>query len=197
MAIPFTLAGIGSAALAQGISFLYAQAGELIKRFQSRKDKPEAAPAPQAPAQITIQVPAVFGGQQLTVAPDPAVVEARAQELLRLRSALSNYADNVQPVDPEDAQLTRTVDELRTTLETIFGQHLTFAGEDRPATGQPVVMSRVQVETVQGRVTGVDAQEVVSGRIESEVTAKDVESGGDVTGIRIGTHGQPARPPED
>jgi hypothetical protein len=200
MAIPFTLAGIGGAALGQGINFLYSQAGELIRRWQSRKDATKAAgsaASAPAPDQITIQVPPILGGRVLTVAPDLVAVGDSAAQLLRLRAALSNYADGLQQIDPADPQLARTVDELRTTLEGIFGKHLTFLGEDRPTTGQPVVKSKIQVGSVKGSVTGVGVKGgVAAGRIESELTAGDVESGGSVTGVQIGTLGQSAPPPD-
>jgi hypothetical protein len=190
MAIPLTLAGIGSVALTQGISFLYAQAGEVIRRWRGRKDTAAAAEP------LTVQVPAALGGQVLTATPDLAAVEARSAELLRLRAALSNYADDVQPADPGDAQLIHSVTELRAALEAILGTHLTFTGEDRPATGQPVVIARVQVDDVQGTVTGVQVDDAMTGgRVDSSVTAADVKSGGSVTGVRVCRLGAPPPPP--
>jgi hypothetical protein len=191
MADPFTLAAIGGVALTQGISFLYTQAGELIKRWRGHKDA--AAAATPAQTQLTIQAPAALGGRALTVSPDLTLVATRAEELLRLRAALSNYADNVEPVNPNDSHLIQNVAELRAALEAILGVHLTFEGEDRPASGQPMVTSTVQVGSVEGTVTGVQVGGAVTGgRIDSDVTAADVRSGGSVTGVSIGTLGPPA-----
>ena len=199
MADPFTLAAIGGVALTQGIIFLYGQAGELIKRWRGRKDAATAAgsaAATPAQAQLTIQVPEALGGRVLTASPDMTLVETRAEELLRLRAALSNYADDVEPVNPGDPQLIQTVTGLRAVLEAILGVHLTFEGEDRPATGQPMVTSKVQVGSVEGTVTGVQIEGAVTGgRIDSDVKAADVRSGGNVTGVSIGTLGPPTPPP--
>jgi len=132
-------------------------------------------------------------GRALTVSPDLTLVATRAEELLRLRAALSNYADNVEPVNPNDSHLIQNVAELRAALEAILGVHLTFEGEDRPASGQPMVTSTVQVGSVEGTVTGVQVGGAVTGgRIDSDVTAADVRSGGSVTGVSIGTLGPPA-----
>jgi hypothetical protein len=195
---PFTLAAIGSVALTQGISFLYEQAGELIKRWRGRKDAAtvgEPTAATPAQTQLTIQVPEALGGRDLTFSPDMRLVEAKAGELLQLRAALSNYADDVAPVNPSDSQLIQTVTELRAVLEAILGLHLTFEGENRPATGQPMVTSKVQVGSVEGTVTGVQvAGAVTGGRIDSDVKAADVRSGGSVTGVSIGTLGPPTPP---
>jgi hypothetical protein len=185
MTIPLSLAGVGGAALGQGITFLYSQAGDLLGRHRARKDVAESEKS--VPTPMTLQLPSALGGQVLTCTPDPGAIESRAEELLHLRSALSKYADGCQPVDLTDLELRRTVGELRITLEAILGYRLTFVGEDRPPTGQPLIASKVQVGSVAGLVTGIDIQGGPPGTsIQSEVLAQDVETGGNVTGVRIG-----------
>lgn len=189
----FPLAGVAVSALTQGIAFLYAQAGELLRR---RRDRADAANRPGETAatgqeRITIQVPPSLGGQVLVVSSNPAAVDAHASELLQLRSVLSNYVDGVQPLDPADPQLAQAVDELRGALEDIFGQHLTFAGEDRPATGQPVVRSWLKADTIRGSAKGVVVGQMTGGSATSEIDVRDVEAGADIEGVHIEKLGGP------
>jgi hypothetical protein len=184
-----TFAAIGGTALKEGITFLYAQAGELIKQLRDRKHAEPAVPS--APTQFVIRLPAGLGGHLLTVAPDPAAIEARQADLLRLRSALANYADGLQPVHPADPVLARTLDELRTMVELIIGQCLTFQGEERTPSGEPVVRSELRLGSVKGTAIGVDVDRMRRGRVDSLTSAEEVGPEGDVTGVRIRTLGHP------
>jgi hypothetical protein len=190
MADPFTLAAVGALVLSEGVKFLFGQAGELIKRWRDKKD---AAKEPAAPAvqRIELALPPAFGGGTLRADVDLDAVGPASARLLELRAALSNYVDGVSEVTTADRALLRTTEDLRGVMETLLGQRLTLAGENRPATGTPVVRSEVNVGTVEGKVTGVAADEVTGGQIESKTTAQEVKEGGDVTGVRIGKLGPP------
>ena len=189
IAVQFPLASVEVSALTQGITFLYSQAGELLRRRRDRADAAsqldEANSAPPSTDRLTIEAPTALGGRLLQVAPDPAITNARAAELLRLCSALSNYVNGALPVDAADLELTQAVSELRDVLEDIFGQHLTFVGEDRPVTGEPAIRSRVRANTVRGVLNGVDVRRVARGSVDSGLDVGDVEAGAEVNGVRI------------
>ena len=187
MLFPFT--GVEASALTQGISFFYSQAGELLRRRRDRADASrtleKANPVAPGQEQLVIDVPRALGGLVLHVTPDPVITDARAAELLRLCAALSNYVNGALPVATDDPELTQTVIRLRGALEDIFGRYLTFVGEDRPASGEPVIRSRVNADTVRGQLTGVDVREVSRGSVHSELDVGAVEAGAVVNGVRI------------
>ncbi len=140
-----TAAAIGAAVLTEGIKFLYAQAGEVLKRWRERRDG--ASGDADSPEVIPVTAPAkVFDGDLRDLEIDlerVAPVEARLRDL---RRNLGDYADGVDEVDAKDVSLLAKVDALRTLLETLSRQHITFQGEQRPPSGAPLVIGRVDVE---------------------------------------------------
>lgn len=152
MVDPLSLAALGGVALTEGIKFLYGQATELLKRHRDRAEKPtHAAESPMVPSG---EIAALDGA--LTPKPvDEAVVEYNQARLLELRRALGDYADGLAAPDPADRRLLEQVAALRGLLELAYGQHVTFRGEDRPATGSALPADAPEV--VGGYVATVTA----------------------------------------
>jgi hypothetical protein len=175
---PLSLTALSAAVLTQGIGFLYGQVGELLRRRQDRRqaDVPGAAEAP-------VGIPTAGEAEQvlvgeLTPGPvDDRALEDHAERLARLRGLLSPYAEGHLPVDPGDGQLREQVEALRSLLEQIYRQHITFHGERRPASGTPL---------------GVQTGDL--GRYATEVIAsgeRAVAVGGDAHNVNTGNHNSP------
>ena len=174
MSDPMTLALLGGAAATQGITFLYAQASELLKAWrEKRAATPPASPALDAPP---------------TPRPaDMAVVEQRQRSLALLRAALSPYALGDVEIDLGDEELAARAGELRELLEAVYGQRFTFRGEQREPTGSTVTVRQV-LGTVEGNVVGAKA-DVGGGSLRVDQEAETVR------GSLLGFEGTIGRPP--
>jgi hypothetical protein len=195
MADPFTLASVGSLVLSEGVKFLFSEAGDLLRRWRDRKASAPEEVGGRSVQTVALILPPALGDHPLSADVDLARVEPVAERLLQLRGVLSNYVDGTSEVDPEDHALLRTADDLRGLLEDLLGQRLTLAGEKRPASGTPIVHSMLRLGTVEGEATGVKVDTAKGGLIDSDASAQEVKKGGRLTGVRIGTLGQP--PPRD
>jgi hypothetical protein len=189
MGEPFSLAAIGAVALTEGIKFLYGQTGDLIKRWQERRTRKVAGNAESDRTQVDLTTPPAMGATTIRADADFDAVEAHAEELLRLRSGFANVADGLAEIDPNDADALARVGKMRDLLEEILGVSLTFTGEQRPATGEPVVRTDLTIGNVFGKATGADIDEMRSGTVETRAAVGDVAAGGEVTGTRIGQLG--------
>ena len=134
---PLSAAALGAAVLTQGIGFLYGQVGELLRR---RRDRRQSAAAVAGPVEIP---PAGEAGKalagQLTAGPvDEQALDRHAEQLAKLWGLLAPYASGLTSVDAADRQLVEQVEAARRLLEQIYRQHITFTGEQRPATGTPL-----------------------------------------------------------
>ncbi|ONI74769.1 hypothetical protein ALI144C_38860 [Actinosynnema sp. ALI-1.44] len=175
---PLTLSVLGGAALTEGIKFLYGQATELLKRRRERKD---AATAEQ-PAQ-TVETPELDGQLAQPLRVDQAALERLEPDLRALRRDLQDYVDGLEPVESSDDRLLQTADAVRRVLEAVYGQRITFRGEQRPASG-PLAEGRVDVGTVAGYVAGVRAK-TATGTVRGMVNVDEVSAGGEVVGVDI------------
>jgi hypothetical protein len=164
MAEPFTLAALGGAALTQGISFLYNQTAELLKRRRERRDAvAKGATAPPLLVDLAPSVDAsVLQGALRRTPIDEAEVAKREDELIRLSERLGSYVSGVRVVDPSDMDLLVQVEALRGLLELAFSQRITFQGEKREATGSSVD-TRVLADRVDGQLTVARVRAVTSG----------------------------------
>jgi len=123
---------------------------------------------------------ALVGTLQLPLQPHEDRLQARRGELELLQDALANYASGDVPARTSDRALLRNLARLRGALEDIYGQHLTFEGEDRPASG-PFVHQKVT--TVSGETTGMDVEEIVANaRVTQDV--ETVDAGGKLIGMK-------------
>jgi hypothetical protein len=167
---PVTLAVLGTAALMQGINFLYGQATELLKRRRDRRDAASDA--------------AVLDGE-LAADVDEEVVEQRSEQLRMLTEQLQPFVTGARRVgEPPDAELIARVEALRGILELAYRQRITFDGEDREPTG-----ASIDAKVIAGRVDGelavVDVDQLQPGtRVKASGTVGDVGPGGKVTGFR-------------
>jgi hypothetical protein len=171
-----TLAGVGAAVIAEGITFLYGQAGELLKRWReggsSSEDKPKVLPPPAG---------VIVGRADPLSAPlDATMVES----LTTLRSMLGS----IRAGDLDDKDVRASVATMRDLLEVALKTRITFAGEaPRPElTAKDVT---VTVERVSGSVAGLRANlQKLTGKVavgDVIVQAGDVEPGGQVTGLDL------------
>jgi hypothetical protein len=133
-----------TASLPAALTFVFQRAERLLS---SRGAEPEA----------DIAVPdALTGSLQLPLRPDHDLLHQRRHELEMLRDALVDHSHGDVPV-PASPALLRNWARLRDALEDIYGQRLTFEGENRPASG-PFVHQRTDVLT--GEATGMDADDI-------------------------------------
>lgn len=179
MAEPVTLAMLGAAVLTEGITFLYNQAGELLKRRRERKDAELVAPAADDP---------VLAGRLAPLPVDVQVVDERREELITLRERLVSYADGNRDVDPGNGELIVQVEALRTLLELAFRQRITFRGEQREPTGAQVDVVAT-AKRVDGQLVAARIDTVKSGRVNVDVDVDAVGEGGTVYGYQGKTLG--------
>jgi hypothetical protein len=158
--------------------------------MDAKKSAGDSAPPP-TPVQIDVQLPPAFGGQLHDPSANLAVVAQNEDRFEALTGALSLYATGTKPIDPSDRKLLANTDELRGLLEQILGQHLTFAGESRAATGTPIVRGKVDVGTVCGQAAGVRT-DTLAGTIEGIGTAQEVTETGGFFGVDIRTKSKDA-----
>ena len=186
MAEPITMAALGAAALSQGITFLYAQATEMLNRWRARRDAARRGEEPPdlVPLGAGVDHPALNGA--LRPGPvDEGVVRDRSAEFSELADALGRYLDNPQSVDPADTELVARAEALRGLLELVYGQHITFRGESREPTGARIDATAV-VKRVDGALVNVRVKHVGDGAsITSTVHVDDVGAGGHVTGVDV------------
>jgi hypothetical protein len=166
MVDPLSLTAVGAIALTEGVKFLYAQAGELLKYRRERKQAPELRP----PADV-------LAGSVEPAPPNDERLEELAPALADGWNALATYAQGIEEIDPSDPELRRRVDDLRRALEVVYGQRITFQGETRPPSG-PLIENEVragQAEILNSRV----------GVVETAHGGMSVKQGTDVTGAKI------------
>lgn len=135
VADPLSLAALSAVALSQGISFLYSQLGDLLRRRRERRaaagnDLPEADVVAPLGSAAQVLDGALAGGPI-----DLDALDRHADQLAALRGLLLPYVEGDKPVEPSNRQLLEQVDAARALLEQVYGQHISFVGERRPATG--------------------------------------------------------------
>ncbi|MGA4881035.1 hypothetical protein [Streptomyces lydicamycinicus] len=169
-----TLIGAG---VTPTLAFLY----QRLERLLDRNGAPESDLA--IPAELT-------GTLALPLQADSDRLAERRQDLEMLRDGLNVYYRGDASVAPTDESLLRTLGRLRGMLEEIYGQRLTFAGEQRPTSG-PFV--RLRTDRVKGLQVGMDADEIVgAASVDHEVGT--VEEGGTNIGMRARRIGGPPSP---
>src|SRR5215213_10912888 len=95
---PVTLAAVGTVALTEGIKFLYAQAGEGLKRWRERRnniDKRAAQADTTAPIAIELP-PDAFEGQLSKPHIHFDALERVENDLREVRKSLADYADGIE-----------------------------------------------------------------------------------------------------
>jgi hypothetical protein len=172
------LTGVATAALVEGVKFLYQQAAEVLGAWRARR-RDRHAPPPKVvgpPDAVRVERPRPLA--------DPASPEM-ADTLQELKDLVEPIKDG--EVDLEAIAARQAVARLRELLEVIVGSPITFAGE--PSRTVAVSDVDVVVQRVAGQVAGVradlaDAQGPVS-ISKVRVHAGEVDSGGAVTGVDL------------
>lgn len=183
MADDLTLAVVQVELVKEGIKFLYGQADEALKRWRERKQAAvETKKIDTVPSATAI--PAIFGDNLPVPAIHLSTVARLEPELKQARSALLEYVDEPGAVTLDNYQLLETVDALRRMMEAIYGQRLSFRGEDRPASG-PMVVGNINVDDVEGYVAAVRARSLNSGAVRGDIVAKKVSAGGSAVAVDI------------
>lgn len=183
MADPLTLTVLGAVALTEGIKFLYGQATELLKRRRERKDAAKTIEVEAA------AVPELEGELKQPLVADVEALDRLEPDLRELRKALADYAEEIEPAEPGDQKLLETTDAVRQILEAVYGQRITFRGEQRPTSG-PLVTAKINIDTVAGYAAGVRAKTVSDGVIAVDASAKEVSEGGQFIGVDIDRLGE-------
>jgi hypothetical protein len=187
MVEPFSLGALGALAATEGIKFVYGQAAEVMKRWHARRAGKQA----EADAPIPIdeaQAAALLEGTLRSPKVDFDAMERLEADIPLLAGVLGNYANGFTEPDRDDPDLAAAADGLRRALEAVYGQRMTFKGEQREPSGVTVV-GRAHADEVAGQLAGVRAALVRSGRIEGTATAGTVTPTGEVDGVRLGTVG--------
>lgn len=185
MADPLSLALVGGTVLTEGIKFLYGQLSKILERRAARKEAEEkaasddSASARTEPAQV--QLPAAFEGQLTSPQVDFEAVEQQLPTIRALRSQLVNYSDGVLRIDPQNQEVITAIDNLRQVLESIYGQTITFKGENRPPSGVKVT-TEARADVVAGKFTGTRIQGGDKGEYNTKIEVGRVEEDGEVIG---------------
>jgi hypothetical protein len=183
MAEPITLALVSSVVLTEGIKFLYAQAGEILRRRREKIDAAEGDPAqPNVTDRVDIELPDAFDGQLSEPKINFDALDRLGNELLETRESLSKYAEGFENVDSNDEDLLAKTDALRRLLEAVLQERITFKGEQRSPSG-PVVEGHIDVDEVAGYAAAVRSTKITGGRTEAEAKAKRVEPGAEFIGV--------------
>jgi hypothetical protein len=179
MAEPFSVAAVGALAVTEGIKFLYGQAAEVLKRWRDRKAGKES----EARAPIPIPDQRILKGKLESPTVDFDAVERLHEDIETLADALGRYANGLREPDPGDQELPAAADGLRRALEVVYGQRITFRGEQQREASGPVVVGHADVEKVVGDVAAVRARIMKSGRVEGTFKATEVTGTGAAVNI--------------
>jgi len=187
MVDPFSMAALGAVAATEGIKFLYGQAAEVLKRWRDRKAGKDTEA--QEPIQIrAAEVAGILEGTLEAPRVDFSALDRLHDDIRHLAGVLGSYATGLDEPDPNDHDLAAAADGLRQALEAVYGQRITFKGENRQPSG-PIVIGRAEADKVAGDVAGVRARLVRSGRIEGTASAKEVGETGRLSGTDVDTVG--------
>jgi hypothetical protein len=175
------LSALLGAGLPATFTFLY----QRLENLLDRRGAPEADLPLPVPLRGELALPLTVGEEQLA---------AHQGELELLRDALGAYQRGAAPVDADNPELLRMLGRLRGRLEDLYGQRLTFQGEeDRQPSGP---FSRQKIHTVRGHVTGMHADDTISGHAETDQDITTVAEGATVTGMRARSIGSPPKRPQ-
>jgi hypothetical protein len=146
-----SLATVESTALTQGVAFLYAQAGELLRRRREARDRAAAQDHQEAGEEPLASISAGAAAAEPGSLPElrlpegifepsssalpasaPQALDRLAASLLEARREVDDYVVGMAMLADSQAGL-QAADRLRCLLEEVYGAAVTFRGEDRPA----------------------------------------------------------------
>ena len=184
------LASVANLALTEGVKFLYAQAGELLKWWRQRRDAAHDDAAKEQP--VRVEPPPAIQGKAFEARPSVVAVERLEKDLRALRADLLEYVDGTEVADVSDPAYLARVDALRRALEVIYQHRLTFVGEVRPPS-EPSIDVDMAAESVAGYITAVRSHQMAGGSIDARMRVGRVEPGGSVVGVEADVIGDPTR----
>jgi hypothetical protein len=171
MVEPFSLGALGAIALTDGIKFLYAQAGEILKR---RRERTAAA----------VPAPGLLEGELAPLQLDLTDADERIAELRRLRGRLADIVEDIEPAKDTDAEVVDATLALREAIEAIVGQRITFRGEQREPTGTTIT-GTIRARELHGRATAIEYEGTPTVSLRGEVIADTTGVNSDTAAIRI------------
>jgi hypothetical protein len=188
MVEPFGLGVLGAVAATEGIKFLYGQAAEVLKRWRERRSghDPEAhAPIPVDPAAARL-----LEGELVAPTVDFDALQSRHDEIRQLAGTLGNYAGGIEVPEAGDRGLADAVDRLRRALEEVYGQRITFKGEDREPSGVRL-RGVAEAGTVDADAANVGVD--VDGRLQPGDSAEGFARATTVKGQQAGVRYKPGQ----
>lgn len=170
---------LGTTVLVEGVTFLYAQAGEVLSAWREQRKDPQAPPPKilPPPAQVTV------GPQQ----PPQPVADPTDRSM---EDAIAELREIIEPVqagnaDPTSEAARKAAGTLRAYLEQILGASITLTGE------QPRTLTIRDINVVardtQGSVRGLRA-DLDKLRGDTTIERVSVDATGtkqDVTGVDL------------
>lgn len=180
MTDPLSAASVGSVAIAEGIKFLYNQAGEVLRRWRQRHEEDSGTVH-----EARLRPPeGLLDGVLEPVGPRDDYADRLHKALHEARQLLADYADDIEIPQPGDQAVFDRVDALRLLLEVVYGQRITFKGERRGPSG-PLVTGQIDIDQVAGDAAAIRVKSMSSGRATGSATANRVERGGKLTAVEI------------
>ncbi|MFE3519390.1 hypothetical protein [Streptomyces sp. NPDC059166] len=176
MSDAFTFPVLAVSALTQAFGFLYGRAGAVLDRRALLRE--EVGPGELEPT------PAVVVGTPGPPAFDAsALTSERLQRIESLLGVLGVYDDHRELIRADDERLRHSLGGLRAVLEEVEGQRLTFAGENRPASG---VRIEQVLDDVHGRAAALKVRRVAeSADVSVRQRAGTVREGAEIIGAEI------------
>jgi hypothetical protein len=172
------LSTLALAAITDGVKFLYAQAGEFLSAWRSRRQD-TSAPPPRV-----LKIPAGVAVTRPRPLPDPP-----SEQTVGLLEELQRLVEPIQSgqIDATTPAARATIEQLRDVIEALLQTQIRLAGEPP----RPLKISDINVVThqVAGRVSGLRANlaKLPGGSEISDVHVQtgDVEAGGEVTAVDL------------
>jgi hypothetical protein len=167
---PLSFPALTGAALSQAFGFLFGRLAHLLDRREEQTSEIEIESA---------EIPAAIEGRLEPLTANGALVGQHLEELEALCGALSVYDRRPDRIRTEDTRLREQLGRLRALLEQIYGQRISFRGEDRQPSGVKVIQ---RMDVSSGDILGINGRRVRHANVSQEV--KNVDQGSTVTGIQ-------------
>ncbi|MGA8047650.1 MAG: serine protease [Dermatophilaceae bacterium] len=198
MSDPLSLSVIGAAVAVEGVKFLYRQADALLEAWKVRRRRGAEVGAGEV-LDVPVEPTAALSAAPNEDGADAARVKAAAEQLEELATALFPYAVDGRPLRLDDSELAQKAGLLRELLEAVYGQPLTFKGEQRERTGADVEVEQILTRLRDSTVTGIGEAAVGDGSSVNVRQKVDEAEGTVITGIGSVTVGSnaPPMPPDD
>ena len=127
-----SLATVETAALTQGVAFLYGQAGELLRRRRQARDHARDQPAGATEALPSLRLPEdSFERAAGEPAAIPEILDKLAESLFQARRDVEGYIVGTADFGSGPEEGLEAADRLRHLIEDIYTAAVTFRGERR------------------------------------------------------------------